>query len=171
MDDFSELETELKQLRPRPASVELTARIEVALAEQTGGTATAGVLPQRKRFRLNWFSVALGTAAAGVVLLARVGIDQASHAQQRVAATTPSISPSSSPTMAAPRSFMPDGLTRVVYHRHDEGLHFRDTTSTPVRRVRSQVRETLQWKEAGTGASLRVSYPTEEVELIPVSGQ
>jgi hypothetical protein len=29
----------------------------------------------------------------------------------------------------------------------------------------------LQWNNPQTGASLRVSYPSEEVTLIPVSGQ
>jgi hypothetical protein len=29
----------------------------------------------------------------------------------------------------------------------------------------------VQWKNPQTGASLRVSYPKEEVTLIPISGQ
>jgi len=29
----------------------------------------------------------------------------------------------------------------------------------------------VQWKNPQTGASLRVSYPTEEVTLVPISGQ
>jgi hypothetical protein len=37
--------------------------------------------------------------------------------------------------------------------------------------VRSRTRETLRWRNPNTGASLRVSYPAEEVSLIPVSGQ
>jgi hypothetical protein len=40
-----------------------------------------------------------------------------------------------------------------------------------MRRVRYQTHETLQWRNAATGASLRVSYPSEQVELIPVPGQ
>jgi hypothetical protein len=40
-----------------------------------------------------------------------------------------------------------------------------------MRRIRYQKRETLQWRNPNTGASLRVSYPSEEVVLTPVSGQ
>ncbi|HEY0370188.1 MAG TPA: hypothetical protein VGC85_11370 [Chthoniobacterales bacterium] len=65
----------------------------------------------------------------------------------------------------------PDGMTRVVYNRRNEGLVFPADSDRPVRRVRSRSHETLQWKNPETGASLRVSYPTEEVELIPVRGQ
>jgi hypothetical protein len=66
---------------------------------------------------------------------------------------------------------VPDGLTRVVYNTRDEGLLFPTEAKQPVRRVRSRTRETLKWRDPGTGASLRVTYPTEEVDLIPVSGQ
>ena len=173
MNDFSDLETELKQLRPRPASTELTARVEAALAREASSTPTAGVLPRPNKFRLNWFSVAIGAAAAAaVVALARVSIDPVPGTQQPFVASSGA---SASPAMTAPAtqasSFVPDGLTRVVYHTRDEGLVFPARATTPVRRVRSRARETLQWKEPSTGASLRVSYPTEEVELIPVSGQ
>jgi hypothetical protein len=40
-----------------------------------------------------------------------------------------------------------------------------------VRRLRSKKRETMQWNNPTTGASLRVSYPTEEVTLVPASGE
>ncbi len=171
MDDFSELETELKQLRPRATSPELAARIETALAQRSSATPTAGVLPRRQRFQMNWFALGLGVAAAAAfVLLARVGVDRAPNTRQPAIASN-----AASPTVGAPvqipSGFVPDGLTRVVYHTRDEGLVFLRTASEPVRRVRSRARETLQWREPDTGASLRVSYPTEEVELVPISGQ
>jgi hypothetical protein len=37
--------------------------------------------------------------------------------------------------------------------------------------MRYHTRETLRWQNPQTGASLRVSYPSEEVVLLPVSGQ
>ncbi len=101
-------------------------------------------------------------------MLARGNVDQVAKPLPQLAATTPA------PAVAGEaviEGFVPEGLTRVVYHTRDEGLVFPEQTSAPVRRVRSRSRETLQWKDANTGASLRVSYPTEEVELIPVSGQ
>ncbi len=62
-------------------------------------------------------------------------------------------------------------MTRVVYTRRDEGIAFPDDSEQPVRRVRSQTHETMQWRDPSTGASLRVSYPAEELEFIPVAGQ
>jgi hypothetical protein len=59
----------------------------------------------------------------------------------------------------------------VVYNARDEGLHFADGSERPVRRVRYRTQQTWRWRNPETGASLRVSYPSEEVVLIPVSGQ
>ena len=68
-------------------------------------------------------------------------------------------------------SLIPAGLTQVVYSTRDEGLVFANGTDRPVRRVRSRKLETMHWHNPDTGASLRVSYPREEVEFVPVSGQ
>src|SRR5438876_477826 len=61
--------------------------------------------------------------------------------------------------------------TQVVYNTRDEGLQFTNASPQPVRRLRYHSRQTWQWRNPTTGASLRVSYPSEEVVLIPVSGQ
>lgn len=175
MNDFSELEAELKKLRPRAASPELTARIERGLAETpstvaevSGRTATAGVLSKRRTFRVNWFGLGLGLAAAAVfLLLARVNIDQPAK-RQTVVAMTPA---PFSPPLPVADTFVPAGMTEVVYNTRDEGLHFPEGGDQPVRRVRSRKRETLKWNNPQTGTSLRVSYPSEEVTLIPVEGQ
>ena len=168
MNDFPELEAELKKLRPRGASPELAARVEHALAEVSGRTATAGVLPKRRNFRLNWLGLGLGLAAAATFLvLARVNIEWPGKRQSIVAMTPAPFAP----LTPANESFVPAGLTQVVYNTRAEGLHFPEGADQPVRRVRTQKRETLQWRNPGTGTSLRVSYPSEEVTLIPVSGQ
>lgn len=175
MNDFSELESELKKLRPRAASPELTTRVERALAELartpaevSGRIATAGVMPKDRRLRVNWLGLGLGLAAAAVFLvLARVNTDWAVRKQNIVAMTpVPFIAP-----MPPADAFLPTGLTQVVYDRRDEGLHFPEGADQPVRRVRSQKRETLNWHNPGTGTSLRISYPSEEVTFLPVSGQ
>jgi len=170
MNDFSELEAELKKLRPRPASPDLTARIEVGLAEVAArGTATAGVLPKRRSLRPNWIALGLGLAAAAIfLLLARVNVDRPSSKSTGLALLTPA---PVAPAAQLPDDFVPSALTQVVYDRRDEGLHFTEGADQPVRRLRSKKRETMQWSNAKTGASLQVSYPTEEVTLIPVSGQ
>lgn len=171
MNDFSELEAELKKLRPRPVSPDLSARIEVGLAEEAAGrgTATAGVLPkQQQRFRLNWFALGLGLAAATVfLLLARVNVDRPAKSTGLALLTPAPITPAAKVDDA----FVPAALTQVVYDRKDEGLHYAEGADEPMRRVRSKKRETMQWTNPKTGASLRVSYPKEEVTLSPISGQ
>jgi hypothetical protein len=169
MNDFSELEAELKKLRPRPVSPDLAARIEVGLAEVSArGTATAGVLPKRSRFRPNWIALGLGLAAAATfLLLARVNVDRPSKATGLALLTPAPITPAAKVDDA----FVPSAMTQVVYDRKDEGLHFAEGADQPVRRLRSKKQETMQWNNPKTGASLRVSYPTEEVTLVPVSGQ
>jgi hypothetical protein len=166
MNDFSELESELKKLRPAQPSEDLVARIESALAEADRSPVTAAILPKARRLHWSWLSLGAGLAAAAVFLIfARVGVDRPSK-RTPIAKNTP-----------APRStiataqFIPPGATQAVYNTHDEGLHFPTGSGEPMRRVRYQKRETLQWRNPSTGASLRVSYPSEEVVLIPVSGQ
>jgi hypothetical protein len=169
MNDFSELEAELKKLRPRPASPDLAARIEISLAEEAAGrgTATAGVLPKRS-FRPNWFALGLGLAAAATfLLLARVNVHRPSKSTGLALLTPAPIAPAAKVDDA----FIPSAMTQVVYDKKDEGLHFAEGADEPMRRLRSKKQETMQWKNPKTGASLRVSYPTEEVTLVPISGQ
>jgi hypothetical protein len=171
MNDFSELEADLKKLRPLPVSPDLSARIEVGLAEKEAagrGTATAGVLPKQRRFRPNWFALGLGLAAAGTFLvLARMNIERPAKSTGLAMLTPAPITPAAKEV----NSFVPSAMTQVVYETKDEGLHFQDGQDEPMRRLRSRKRETVQWKNPQTGASLRVSYPKEEVTLVPISGQ
>ena len=170
MNDFSELEAELKKLRPRAASPDLAARIEISLAQEAAGrgTATAGVLPKRRSFRPNWIALGLGLAAAATfLLLARMNVDRPSKSTGLALLTPAPIAPAAKVDDA----FVPAALTQVVYDRKDEGLHFAEGADEPMRRLRSRKRETMQWDNPKTGASLRVSYPTEEVTLVPISGQ
>ena len=167
MTDFSDLEAELKQLRPLAASPELVTRVERAL-EAAQSTPTAGVLPKRKP-TVSWFALGFGVAAAAFFMLARVNVDRTAATQApRVASATPAAQQSAP---AAPRTLVPDGLTRVVYNTRDEGLVFPPNVDQPVRRVRSLTRATLAFKDPSSGASLRVSYPAEDIRYIPVSGQ
>ena len=170
MNDFSELEAELKKLRPRPASPGLATRIEIGLAQEAAGrgTATAGVLPKQRKFRPNWIALGLGLAAAATfLLLARMNVDRPAKSTGLALLTPAPILPAAKVDDA----LVPSALTQVVYDRKDEGLHFAEGADEPMRRVRSRKRETMQWNNPKTGASLRVSYPTEEVTLVPISGQ
>ena len=174
MNDFSELEAELKQLRPAAPSPELAQRIERSLEEEPASeTRTAGILPKPKT-RVNWFALGLGLAAAtAFLLLARTNVDRVPDSTPQVAANTTTADPipAAPNPVTATRGYVAEGITRVVYNRRDEGLAFPEDNEKPVRRVRTHTRETMQWRDPSTGASLRVSYPAEEVEFIPVAGQ
>ena len=168
MNDFSELENQLRKLRPVQPSSELMTRIERSLAEQTS-TFTAGVLPRERRFHFNWISLGLGLAAATALLMfAFIRLHEPAKKTLALSQVTPA------PVVSAENSnaqLVPAGLTQVVYHTRDEGLHYTGNSSQPMRRVRSQTRDTLQWRNPKTGATLRISYPREEVSLVPVTGQ
>src|SRR5437773_2306391 len=169
MNDFSELEIELKKLRPVQLSEDLAARIERALVEAPAATPTAGVLPRRQGLHWNWLTLGLGIGAAATFLvLARIGDDHSVEQAPAIASAPPVTSRDSGKEAG---QLVVSNLTQVVYNTRDEGLLFAEDAAQPVRRLRSQTRETLQWHNPATGASLRVSYPSEEVELIPVSGQ
>ena len=165
MNDFSELENQLRKLRPAEPSSELVARIESALAEEETSMPTAGVLPRERRFHFNWLSLGLGlTAATALILFTVVRLHQPEKSAPTVASTK------TSPPISTAQ-LVPAGLTQVVYHTRDEGVHFPNNSGEPMRRVRSHTRETLQWRNPKTGATLRISYPAEQVSLQPVSGQ
>jgi negative regulator of sigma E activity len=181
MNDFSEIENKLRKLRPVQPSLDLISRVERALAEEgqersthlRSETArvesTAGVLPRERRFHFNWLSLGLGlAAAAALVLFTRIQLERPVIKAPTLASITPAPQ-FSSPTSTA--QFVPAGLTQVVYHTRDEGVHFPNNFEQPMRRVRSHTRETLRWRNPTTGASLRISYPSEEVSLVPITGQ
>jgi hypothetical protein len=190
MNDFSDLEKDLKALRPARTSPVLLERIEEAMAD---GRAGAAPVRQPMRLPYNWLSFGAGLAAAAaavLLLLARINTDQTRNEDKEVA----QVSPAFERTQVLPRTaklgeggpvrrgsevagstslnkFIPAGATQVVYDERDEGLQFTDSSKQPLRRLRYQTQQTLQWRNPTTGASLRVSYPSEEVVLIPVPGQ
>jgi hypothetical protein len=177
MNDFSELENELKKLRPARPSPILLARVK----EEMAASESAKII-RPDRFRPNYAAIGFGLAAAAVLLLlAKVSIDRRQERTESVAQNTPAPETRSSlPARGGgnriegsrfPNEFIPAGATQVVYNRRDEGLQFTDRSEQPLRRLRYQTQETWQWHNPATGASLRVSYPSEEVVLIPVSGQ
>jgi hypothetical protein len=166
MNDFSELEDKLKALRPTGASPELVARVEKAMADSAADITPDNIV-RPDRFRVRWLAVGAGLAAAAVVLIfSRLSFQPIARPQNPIAAVSPAPAP-----VSANSGFIPTGATQVVYHTRDEGLHFSGNSEEPLRRRRSITQETLRWQNPTTGASLRVSYPSEQVELIPVSYQ
>jgi hypothetical protein len=175
MNDFSELEGELKKLRPARVSAELISRIERALAD-VEKSADNIIRPQSRPSgsdRISWVGLGLGLAAAATFLiLARVDFRPGDKTKAEPTGNTlASATPALEQRAAALPNYQPTGLTQVVYGRHDEGLVFPRGATQPARRVWTTKRETLRWRDRETGAQLVVSYPAEEVTLIPVSGQ
>jgi len=162
-----ELENELKKLRPVRPSAELISRVERALAD-AGETGAKIIRPER--FRVNWLGLGLGlglAAAATFLILARVDFRPTEKPKQTNVSATPPLQQKA----AALPNYQATGLTQVVYSKRDEGLVFPRGAEGPSRRVRTAKRETFRWRDRQSGAQLAVSYPTEEVTLIPVSGQ
>jgi hypothetical protein len=167
MNEFLELETELRRLRPLRPSSGLLVRIEVALAD-AGKVSDHAITPHR--FRVNWIGVAAGLAvAAAFLLLARV--DFHPGVKPSVATVTTATATNAPPQNVVAPNYEAAGLTQVVYSKQDEGLVFPSGAAEPLRKMRWNKREILSWQDRRSGAQLRVSYPAEEVKLIPVSGQ
>ena len=177
MNDFSELENELRKLRPTQPSPVLFERVGEALKNCRAPLSDA----KWKRWRFtetpyNWWSLGFGLAAAAVLILfAAVTMERRHEHQQTVAQSSPAPETRSAllgtERSIPPSRFVPAGGTNLVYNTRDEGLHFANGSERPVRRVRYSTQQTWRWRNPETGASLRVSYPSEEVVLIPVSGQ
>ena len=202
MNDFSELESELKRLRPTEVGDALFQRIERALLRPnetataetaTAETPSAGIIPRQPSRTGTWWSLGLGLTAATVLILLGLGFfappqtkTTPTLAQATLSAsvllglgflaqpqTEPTVAQNPTPPSASLTSgFRPATLSQVVYRQRDEGLFFSPNQSERLlRRVRYDTRETMQWRNPRTGASLRVSYPAEQVVLTPVSFQ
>ena len=186
MNDFSELENDLKALRPARPSPVLFERIEQSMAENCRASVSdaGGWRDWYRRFTETPYKVGIGLAAAAaavILLLARINNDQTRNEDNEIAQVPPAsetrpVVPAFSGRSGTEGSmssnqFIPSGATQVVYNTRDEGLQFADGSRQPLRRLRYHTQQTWQWRNPSTGASLRVSYPSEEVVLIPVSGQ
>ena len=172
MNDLSQIEKELRKLRPARPSPILFERIEEAMIDCR---AVASPARQPERLRYNWLSLGFGLAAAAVLVLFAAVKMERQESGKEIAQT--SREPEAAPLLNRARKststdkFVPAGATRLVYNTRDEGLQFAGSSGQPLRRMRYQTHETWQWRNPTTGASLRVSYPSEEVVLIPVSGE
>lgn len=179
MNDFFELEKELRKLRPAQASPVLFERVGEALKDGRPGIKERRSLARRwsgLETSHPWWSLGFGLAAAAVLILFAAITMERRHEQQQTIAQSPPASTIRPVPLETERStsrsgFVPAGGSNVVYNTRDEGLHFADGSERPVRRVRYNTKQTWRWRNPETGASLRVSYPSEEIVLIPVSGQ
>jgi hypothetical protein len=175
MNDFSELEDQLRKLRPLPVSEHLVARIERALAASANCRASVSDASIKTRWRWPFaeipYKIGLGFAlasAAALLIFARIELTSPEQKDELATFRAPATAVTSTNATAA---FVPAGFTRIVYSTRDEGLQFPAGSDQPMRRVHSQTREMLHWRNPVTGASLRVSYPSDEITFIPMSGE
>jgi hypothetical protein len=176
MNDFSELENELRKVRPVQPSPLLFKRVGQSLEDRREST-----LPSKasRRSPYSWWSLGFGVATAAImVLFVVISFEREHKPDTKVVQSSPApemgrMRPETSRSEQSPATgrFVPAGGTNMVYHARDEGLHFADGSERPVRRLRYHTQQTWRWRNPETGASLRVSYPSEEIVLIPVSGQ
>ena len=174
MNDFSELENELRKLRPAQPSPVLFERVGEALeSSRTSAAADArSSWWQFKEGTHTWWSLGFGLAAAAVLtLFTVVMMERRQEHRQTIAQADTRPAPLGTEGSTSRSKFVPAGGTNLVYNARDEGLHFAYGSERPVRRVRYHTQQTWRWRNPETGASLRVSYPSEEIVLIPVSGQ
>ena len=165
MNEFSEIENELKKLRPAQGSRQLFVRIEQRLV---GPEISEHKIIRPNRFRRNWIALGVGVAAAALFLvLAQISTRHREKQSERIAQN-----PAATETRStSANQFIATDATQVLYNTRDEGLHFTGGSKGPMRRLRYQTHQTWQWRNPVTGASLRVSYPSDEIVLIPISGQ
>jgi len=176
MNEFSELENELRKLRPAQPSPVLLERVEQALEDCRAGASPARQSRMPSGLANNWWSLGFGLAAAAVLILfAVVTMEHRRERRETISQSSPASEAKAvqreMEQSTSPSRFVPAGGTNVVYNARDEGLHFADGSERPVRRVRYRTQQTWRWRNPETGASLRVLYPSEEIVLIPVSGQ
>ena len=171
-EDFSELESRLKALRPAPLRENYIRKVEEAMSKPEPAEAAEDKIVRPFQFQTRW-AIGLGLAAAAAVLLLLRANFQVPDTTTNLASTSPqpNVGPVRVRDNAVQNTFIPAGSTQVVYHKRDEGLLFAENNEQPMRRFRSVTKETLQWRNPATGASLQVTYPSEQVELVSVSGQ
>src|SRR5262245_20537325 len=142
MNDFSELENELRKLRPARPSPVLFERVGEALSNCTASVSDAKWARWRlRRPSYNWWSLGFSVAAAAIVVLFSVISLERQHESDTTVGQSSPASEMRRDARATERlpvtsRFVPTGGTNVVYNARDEGLHFAGGSERPVRRVR-----------------------------------
>ena len=172
-DDTNDLENDLRRLTLRPPSQRLEANLAAAL-DRSEPLRAVGHWWQQLGFNrplaaLGWglCSPAL-TAAVILLLVTRAPSPRPATVSPGTAgrgADTSRLSARNvAKTAATPQS------TNVLYETRDEGIVL-DGRREPVHRLRYRSADLLQWRNPDTGAQWAVSYPREDVLLVPVQAE
>jgi anti-sigma-K factor RskA len=170
-DDFSDLEAELKRMRPCAPSSELQARLAKALDRSAAPTARPANTHRSTISWRSWKWVLWPTAAAAVVVLVLVTARRPDPIKPDANPTTHPASGtvvgSIPPTAASTDLYQPVSAENVLYDSRDEGLVTLDD-GTAAHRVFQRYVDTYTWRNPRTNASLRWTVPRDEVRVIPV---
>ena len=143
-DELSQLEAELKRLRPAAPSRELLARL-------AGEIEPAAAAPRAKRAWWLWAGALPAAAALAVFLI---------YGRRAEVNETPASAISAG-------EFKPVAAENVLYATRDEGL-ITLADGTRARRERLNYVDTITWQNPRTHASLKWTVPREEVRVVPV---
>lgn len=154
-EDFSQLEAELKRLRPAKLAPELTARLAAALGAEPAG--------RRERAPHAWAWITLPVAAAGSALLVHLAELRLTLPGAGTGAAVTAV-----PAPAAEPPYKPVAAENLLVSATDEGVVTLDD-GTPARRRRLRFVDTITWRDPRTNASVTWSVPREEVRVTPVA--
>ena len=164
-DELSQLEAELKRLRPAAPSSELLARLDRELAPDADAPVERVRVVHRPS-RAWWLAAAALPIAAAIALFFIV-----SARRPQPTPSVVSVVPTTSDlAVAEPAVFKPVAAENVLYSARDEGLITLDDGTT-ARRERLRYVDTITWKNPRTNASVRWTVPREEVRVVPVRFQ
>lgn len=170
-EDLSDLERHLRRLQPTPPSERLENRLANVLdLSQNVSPRTAGAWWQRLGFNDRaaafWWGLLspAAAAAAAMIFAENWRVDQKSPAPL---VASPYLAGKSAATHDDPRG---SRAVNVLYQTLDDGVVM-DTNHEPVRRVRYRSADQVRWHNAQSGAQWEVSYPREDVVLVPVEAE
>jgi hypothetical protein len=170
-DDFSDLEAELKRMRPCAPSSELQSRLAATLDRPGAPTAQPVRIDRSVIFRRAWRWMLWPAAIAAAVVLALVTTRQPNSVKPIADETAHSVSGTATTPIAAtttdPDLYKPVSAENVLYDSRDEGLITLDD-GTAAHRVFQRYLDTYTWRNLRTNASLRWTVPRDEVRIVPV---
>jgi hypothetical protein len=149
-EDFTELEAELRELRPLALSNDLIRRVDKALAKPISsplGVTTHGVF--------EWLAWPIAASFVGAVAWLSNG------------AVSGTKNPEAAEKAAVAANYKPVGTENILYDVREEGL----TTladGTPAKQIRDRYMDIITWKNATASSSVRWTVPRDEIRLVPV---
>ncbi len=176
-DDFSNLEAELKLLRPRRPSEQLRERLGEFLTAETRsaqrgsskgrrmGEPSLLAFLRRLWRSLLWSSLATAAVIAMVIVLRQSRSDPKPTASSVAANSVPA---KQLPGPVGQPRFKPIAAERVIFSSQREGL-VTLSDGTVAQRVRQLSVDTYTWQDPKTKASLSWSIPREDLRIVPAS--